>query len=192
MLNYKLFHLSNSIDTCAVWNLVSSSRLSVVAFCCGLDGYLTHFVFYECMRSWKCNKEHEAELKKRLNSLFDGKKLKKFSISLDDLADNSVVQLAQRMDLGELSALIFAKKYGIAFLTDDQKARKLASIVLSSSYVQTTPHLFGWLFYMNKLSDEDKAEIIKEHSNLGGSLSPLFEHAYLTALQLRLIAPEKE
>jgi len=54
--------------------------------------------------------------------------------------------------------------------------------------VQTTPHLFGWLFYSGRLGDSDKTAIIEEHKEFKRSLAPYFEEMYLKAAQYRLIA----
>jgi len=61
--------------------------------------------------------------------------------------------------------MVFAKKTNQAFMTDDQKARLLGNDYLGSSRVQTTPHLFGWLFYIGRLSDTDKDIITRTYKN---------------------------
>jgi hypothetical protein len=54
--------------------------------------------------------------------------------------------------------------------------------------VQTTPHLFGWLFFSGRLSDGEKSAIIEEHNSLGRPLEKYFEEMYNRALQYRLTA----
>lgn len=186
MLNYKDFHKSNAIDTCAVWNILSSKKLTHVSISCGLDGCLTKCVYYECTKKWNKSSEIENELKMRLESVIKDRAFKKFDISVDDLLDESICELSNRIGLGELSALAFARRYRIAFLTDDQKARQLAAQVINIDFVQTTPHLLGWLCYNNKLSDSDKADVVGEHVELGGILEKYFDSAYLQAMSLRL------
>lgn len=93
-----------------------------------------------------------------------------------------------RVGKGELSSIAFAKKAGLAFMTDDQKARKLGSGVIGGNRVQTTPHLFGWLFFNGRLSDSDKSNVIDEHERFGRPLRPYFETMYNEALRCRLMA----
>lgn len=73
-------------------------------------------------------------------------------------------------------------------MTDDQGARKLAEQSLDVGLVQTTPHLFGWLFFEAKLVDADKAIIVAQHVEVGRPLKPHFEEMYRTALSYRLMA----
>jgi hypothetical protein len=75
-----------------------------------------------------------------------------------------------------------------AFHTDDTSARKLASQVMGERRVQTTPHLFGWLYFRQLLSDGDKEIIIEEHASLKRPLQPYFEEMYCRALHYRLMA----
>ena len=62
-----------------------------------------------------------------------------------------------------------------AFLTDDQKARKLGEEFMGSPGPQTTPHLVGWLFFHGHLIDQDKADVIEEHESMKRPLSKYFE-----------------
>ena len=54
--------------------------------------------------------------------------------------------------------------------------------------VQTTPHLFGWLFFEGKLMDADKRTVIDQHKEVGRPLERYFEEMYGTALRYRLMA----
>ena len=105
---------------------------------------------------------------------------------ISDLQDVHIMEKRQRLSKGELVSIAFAKKTRQAFLTDDQKARKLGRDELPPKMVQTTPHLFGWLFFTGRLSDGDKEEIIRQHSEFGRPLAPYFEAMYQSALQYRL------
>ena len=49
-------------------------------------------------------------------------------------------------------------------MTDEKAARKFAEEKLQIK-VETTPKLYGWLHYKNKLSDSDHSSIIKEHES---------------------------
>ncbi len=76
----------------------------------------------------------------------DGK-VKKYNLELEDLQEVAILEKRKRLGKGELASIVFAKKTNQAFLTDDQGARKLASEVMNTRLVQTTPHLLGWLFF---------------------------------------------
>ena len=93
-----------------------------------------------------------------------------------------------RLGKGELAALAFAKKAGLAFLTDDQKARRLGATVVASNRIQTTPHLFGWLVFCGLISDGDKGRVIDEHKTMRRPLAPYLEEMYMEALRCRLAA----
>ena len=93
-----------------------------------------------------------------------------------------------RLGKGELSSIAFAKKAGLAFMTDDQKARKLGWLVIARNRIQTTPHLFGWLIFSGELTDSDKDPVIAEHEEYGGRLRPYLEATYREALRIRLMA----
>lgn len=69
-----------------------------------------------------------------------------------------------------------------------QKARKLDSAVIGNNYVQTTPHLFGWLLFRGHLSNADKNDVVQEHETHGGPLRRYFEEMYSEALRCRLMA----
>jgi len=113
-------------------------------------------------------------------------KFRDYHIDIEDLQLIEVLKNRRNLSKGELSSIVFAKKTRQAFLTDDQSARILAQKILDPKMVQTTPHLFGWLFYSDYLIDSDKALIIKEHSELGRPLAKYFEEMYLKAYELKL------
>jgi predicted nucleic acid-binding protein len=108
------------------------------------------------------------------------------SITIEDLQEVEILQKRRKLSKGELSSMVFAKKTGQAFLTDDQKARRLASTYMDLNKVQTTPQLFGWLFYISVLSDSDKTEIINEHKKMDRPLEKYFNDIYMWALECRL------
>ncbi len=183
------FHLFNVADTCSLWNILSSQRLYRAAgrarcsFCC------TVFVLYECLhKKRKRISPEDEELKSRLQSEYDSQKIIACSLDVADLQDVEILENRRRLSKGELSSIAFAKKTQQAFLTDDQKARRLAESVLASRMTQTTPHLFGWLFFTHTLADSDKDAIIREHERLKRPLGKYFEEMYLEALRCRLLA----
>ena len=116
----------------------------------------------------------------------DNNKFKDYHISIADLQDIDVLQKSKNLSKGELSSIVFAKKIGQGFLTDDQGARKLAERFMTKEKVQTTPQLFGWLYYEERLIDSDKVQIINEHNELNRPLENYFNQVYQQALQLRL------
>lgn len=76
----------------------------------------------------------------------------------------------------------------IAFMTDDQKARRFASERLSL-IVETTPKLYGWLHYKFYLSDSDHQAIIDEHEIYEkGPLTSYFKKAFDEALRCRVMS----
>jgi len=54
--------------------------------------------------------------------------------------------------------------------------------------IQTTPHLFGWLLFIQRLSDGDKLAVIFEHEEMSRPLREFFDTMYLEALRCRLMA----
>jgi hypothetical protein len=176
------FHLFNITDTCAVWNVLSSLRLFSVARDAGCDFCMTAFVHYECLiKKRGMPKETDRVLMGRLRRAQSEGAFQAHASTIDDL--QRVAQLEQRKKLGkgELSSIAFAMKIGQAVMTDDQRARKLA-IAVGHSPVQTTPHLFGWLFFTGRLSEGDKASIIQQHVDMGQTLRPHLEKAHEMAL----------
>jgi hypothetical protein len=109
-------------------------------------------------------------------------------LDVADLQNMALLEQRKKLGKGELSSIAFAMKTGLAFLTDDQKARKLAEGVLDKRLVQTTPHLFGWLFFRAYLLDTDKALIIKEHEAAAGTLTPYFDSMYNESLRCRALS----
>jgi len=183
------FHLLNVADTCSIWNVLSSVRLYAAAreakcsFCC------TEFVIYECLYKYRSNDvPEERELIERLRRETDQKRIVAYSLDIADLQAVEVLENRRRLSKGELSSIAFAQKTGQAFLTDDQKARKLAETVLPKRMTQTTTHLFGWLIFTTRLSDSDKGDVIDEHERLRRPLRRYLEEIYLEALRCRLLA----
>ena len=96
-----------------------------------------------------------------------------------------VLESRKKLGKGELSSLALAMRIGQAFITDDMKARRLATEA-GHDRTQTTAHLFGWLIFVSRLTDHDKVIVIREHEELGRPLRPHLEKAYEMALQCRL------
>lgn len=180
------FKKFNVADTCSIWNILSSQRLYVTAqlakcyFCC------TNFVYYECLhKPRKEYKPEDIELKNRLIQAIQDNKFKTYHLDIEDLQEIALLQKRKNLGKGELASIAFAKKTNQAFLTDDKKAINLAKEVMARQFVQTTPHLLGWLFFTNLLSDSDLNPIINEHKKLNRPLEEYFTEMYYRALDYR-------
>jgi predicted nucleic acid-binding protein len=178
----------NVIDTCSIWNLLSSDRLyrasidSSCSFCC------TAYVNYESLlKARKQSKASDEALKKRLVKEKKAGQFVSCDISIDDLQDVEILEKRQNLGKGELSSIAFAKKTKQAFLTDDQKARLLSESYIGLENTQTIPQLFGWLLYNNTITDSDKDTIIMQHEALDGTLKKYFDEIYKNALEKRLM-----
>ena len=194
-LNPANFYPYNVVDACSIWNLLSSKTLyhsaistsSKCFFCC------TKFVYYECLIRPRTNEsEPERKLRSRLvNEINKGEQFTDHYLEIEDLQEVEILENRKNLGKGELSSIIFAKKTRQAFMTDDKGARNLAESFMDNKMIQTTPHLFGWLFYNNILIDSDKQGIIEEHSEFRttqwGNLSKFFEIMYTRALEYRLM-----
>lgn len=180
------FNKLNVIDTCSIWNILSSrvlleaTKKSKCVFCC------TAYVQYECLdKPRKKISPKDQELKNLLQKEQSKDNFKVYHLELDDLLDVEVLQKRQSLGKGELSSIAFAKRTRQAFLTDDQGARKLADTSLESRNIQTTPHLFGWLIYEQHLNDSDKDQVITQHESFNRPLKKYFEEMYGRALEER-------
>ncbi|MEY4511274.1 MAG: hypothetical protein RLZZ450_3396 [Pseudomonadota bacterium] len=128
------------------------------------------------------------ELRSRLQIARRAQQFTAYPLEIEDLQDLSVLESRKRLSKGELSAMIFAKKTGQAFLTDDQKARVLAKTFMSSAAVQTTPHLLGWLIFSGQLVESDVAQIVNDHESLKRPLAKYFSAMLTEALRCRLMS----
>ncbi len=194
-LDPSCFRPLNVTDACGVWNILSSKILyntatSVPAKCVFS---CTGFVHYECLIKPRNNKtDEEMELRRRLTCEIKKGQFKSYHLEIEDLQEIEILEQRKKLGKGELSSIAFAKRTRQAFLTDDDKARKLAEKVMERKSVQTTPHLLGWLFYRNLLSDSEKEAIINEHNKFRikkwGNLEKHFEVMYERSLKYRLMS----
>lgn len=185
-INPSEFNLHNITDTCAVWNVLSSSMLFCRAKQAGVMFYCTSFVIYECLYKKRKNmKAHDTCLQQQLRSLIQKDEIREYFLDVDDLQEVDSLYNRKRLGKGELSSIAFARKSRIAFLSDDQKARKLALETLPSGHTQTTPHLLSWLIFCGKISDSEKNIVISEHRSNGGDISKHFEEGYLEGCRCR-------
>ncbi|WP_162604994.1 hypothetical protein [Geomonas terrae] len=147
---------------------------------------MSGFVEYECLYKPRKGTERN-ELRARLAR---EKKLNKFAtvnMAIEDLQEVSRLEERRRLGRGELSAIAIAKKLNLGLTTDDRKAFRLAQEELPDPIrVQTIPQLLGWLLFIGVLTDGDVPNIIKEHTDLGGSHQSHFEEIYLEAMRCKL------
>jgi hypothetical protein len=62
--------------------------------------------------------------------------------------------------------------------------------VLGASLVQSTPHLFAWLYFNSHMSDSDKEQIVADLKSLGRSLQPHLHEYHTEAQRCRAIASQ--
>lgn len=181
------------VDTCAVWNVLSSALLHRQCRSQNFHFALTSFGLYECLHKPR-KKENRADeqLCQRLRAARDRGEFPEHSLSVEDLQEVALLENRRRLGMGELAGIAFAKRVGLGFQTDDMRARKLAASVLDEGSIQTTPHVLGWLFFMGHLVDGDLPTIIAEHESLNRPLKPYFEQMYQEAMRCRLMARAAE
>ena len=181
------FFPRNVVDTCGVWNVLSSRRLFAGAGTAGCIFCCTGFVNYECLTKPRQNpSEGEKELQQRLIAAQRNGQFTVSHLEIDDLLEVDVLEQRKRLGHGELSSIVFARRTNQAFLTDDQKARSLAQETLPTGRVQTTPHLFGWLLFTTQLTDGDRDHVVEEHKSFDRPLERYLDEMYTVALEYRL------
>ena len=188
-LNPSRFNKINVTDTCSVWNILSSRILYTAALNENCNFCITRFVHYECLIKRRTEiTTADTELQLRLKKEIRNKKIISYNLDIEDLQEIGILEKRKNLGKGELSTIAFAQKIRQSIITDDQKARILAEEVLPNGYVQTTPLLLGWLFFIGKLSDHQKDEILEEHIKLHRPLAKYFNIMYEKALEHRLIS----
>ena len=114
-LDYSQFERRNILDTCSVWNLISSKTLFVAAFQAGCGFGIASIVRYECLlKPRKSVSPHETELKKRLSTAIKDEKFTFHSITLEDLDEIARLQNIKRLGKGELASIALARRYHMA------------------------------------------------------------------------------
>ena len=184
------FVFFNVIDSCSVWNVLSSPIIYQASIQAGCYYALTNYVGYECLYKKRKEKSDETIIAK-LEKEIAAKRFMNCTITIDDIQEIEILENRKNLGKGELSSIVFAKKTKQAFLTDDKKARTLAKEVLGSEFVQTTPHLVGFCFYKRYLLDSDFKVLIAEHrsslTSSWGDLSRFFKEAYEESLRIGLM-----
>lgn len=184
------FFKLNVIDTCSIWNILSSRLLYSTSLSVKCSFSCTYFVYYECLYKPRQNsKPKEIELQNRFRKEHQNGQFKEYHLELEDLQDIELLRQRKKISMGELSSIAFAQKTRQAFMTDDQPARRLAEkIIEDKKKIQTVPHLLGWLYFENYLSDGDIETVIQEHKEVERPLEPFFREMYRRALQYRSIS----
>lgn len=192
-LDVSRFHKLVVADTCSVWNVLSSRVLHAAGLAAGCSLSLTEFGVYECIHKHRSRPtEPDRELQRRLIRAREEGQFKSYRLDLEDLQDVAALERLRlrkgdRLSKGELAAIAFARKTQQAFLTDDQGARVLATTAMERTFVQTTPHMLGWLVFTGRLGDSDVGSIVAEHEALGRPLKRYFMEMYHEAMRCRLL-----
>lgn len=109
------FSLINVIDTCAIWNVLSSRRMTSAAKEAKCHFPVTMFVYYEALHKPRSEPTKEdIELQGRLRQ---ERKIGFFgdcSLDIADLQEVGVLESRMRLGKGELSSITFAKKARLA------------------------------------------------------------------------------
>jgi hypothetical protein len=111
-----------------------------------------------------------------------------YPIDIEDLQEFEILRNRKRVSAGELSVIIFARKTRQAVLTDDIGAQKLARQELGTHLVQSTPHLFAWLYFNFHMNDSDKDQIVADLKSFGRNLQPHLDEYHTEAQRCRALA----
>jgi len=182
------FVKSNVADTCSLWNLLASRLLYTTARSAGVTVCCTDYVVYECLHKPSQIRPERTELQKRLRSKLTDGSITSHPIEIEDLQDVHVLRNRKKLSIGELSVIVFADKTSQALLTDDIGAQKLARVVLPAATVQSTPHLFAWLYFKSLLSDGDKDQIAADLLSVNRSLRPHLDNSHAEAQRCKAVA----
>lgn len=183
------FAVASVVDTCAVWNMLSSQRLNQAAIQAKLHFCITPVVLYECLQRPRPNITPEQKLlMKRLDAERAAGRFPVQECSLEDLLTISA-KAPGRLGSGELSCIATAYRIrSIAIMTDEKLARKYAQGTLGL-LVETTPRLYGYLHYHMHLGGGDHDEVIKEHERFERRpLTSFFNQTFNDAMRCRLMA----
>lgn len=183
------FAVVSVVDTCAVWNMLSSLRLNEAAIQARLHFCITPVVLYECLHKVRPNITSEQKI--LMDRLEQNRAKGRFPIqecSLEDLLAISE-RAPGRLGSGELSCIATAYRIrSIAVMTDEKLARRYAQETLGLQ-VETTPRLYGYLHFHLHLGGADHDEVIKEHERFERRpLTSFFNHTFTEAMRCRLMA----
>ncbi|MDR1164296.1 MAG: hypothetical protein LBO66_00210 [Deltaproteobacteria bacterium] len=191
--NPSVFLKFNVIDTCAVWNVLSSQSLYARAKNDGIEFYCAGLVLNECLhkpRKQICREEMELQV--RLRSAINNGDFRETPLAVEDLQAVQILETRQRLGKGELTSIARAINTRQAFMTDDQEARKFATATFARVSVQTTPHLFSWLVFTSSISAQEASEIIEDNIQMKRPLKPHLEKAFEIARRARSLCQPPE
>ncbi|MBC9207118.1 hypothetical protein IBL26_09760 [Roseomonas aerophila] len=192
-VDVRTFAPVSAIDTCSVWNLLSSPRLLATALRRGRWFVVAPYVRYEALdkarsRATSAELAMQEEFRIRLEAGNQG--FSREETLLADLQAVASLPDCRRLGRGEIAALALARRLRSAVLTEDRGARKVAPLV-GVEPAQTTPQLLGWLLYEGHLSDGDVPDIISEHETRieasRGRITKYFRRIYEEACRCRLL-----
>lgn len=190
-VDVRQFAQTNAIDTCAIWNVLSSGRLTSAALGKQRWFVVADYVRYEALERPRTDPDDsELKLQRRFRDrLQRNQGFSTQTVSLADLQAVANMPAIGRLGGGEIAALALARKLRIGFMTDDQKARAKAPEI-DAGQAHTTPHLLGWLIFDGALGNSDVELVIAEHEacvpKKNGQLSKFFRGAYEEACRCRL------
>lgn len=182
------FAVASVVDTCAVWNMLSSLRLNQATIQAKLNFCITPVVLYECLHKPRpCITPEQQVLIDRLKSNLEKGRFPVQECSLDDLLTISE-KAPGKLGSGELSCIATAYRIrSIAVMTDEKLARKYAQENLGL-LVETTPRLYGYLHFHMHLGGSDHDEVIKEHEHFERRpLTQFFNETFNEAIRCRLM-----
>lgn len=176
------------IDTCAIWNVLSSRKLHAACAALGFHFAVAAYCIWECLeKPRKRHKPGDVELRARLEDARAKGQFQDHSLSVEDLQEMDVLRQMKSLGRGELATIALAKRFNIGAQTDDDGGEKLAVRVLSLARVQTTPHIVAWLFFGGHLADHELQTILDEHASVDGDIGDRFRAAYEQGLRSRLL-----
>jgi len=186
---FATFPQHNMIDTCSIWNMISSSILYTKSKAAGIIYYATEFVIYECIhKPRKTATDTDIELMRRFSSMLKMNDFYRMKISIQDIQDFEKTYNTKGIGKGEMSCIILAQKYKQSIITDDQDARKIAENIIPREFVQTIPRLVGHLVFCGHIIDSDISDILDAHSAFNRNLEPHLTRCFHLALEQRLRA----
>jgi hypothetical protein len=188
----------SAIDTCSVWNLLSSRVLLGAALRRGRGFAVAAYVRYEALEKPRKRAATSAELALQnefRQRLAEGRSFSEAPMSVRDLQAVAALPEVRKLGSGEVATLALARNLRTAILTEDQAARKAAPRV-GVGPAQTTPQLLGWLLYEGELTDGDVATIISEHEasieENRGRLTVYFHAVHAEACRCRLLLAQPQ
>ena len=182
------FASASVVDTCAVWNILSSKRLYQAAIHAQRHFCVTPMVLYECLQKPRSNTtEEQTELMGRLRVAQTEGYFPAHECTLDDLLAISA-KAPGKLGSGELSCIATAYRIqSIAFMTDESLARTSAGKIFGLR-VETTPRLYGFLHYHLHLDTSDHENVIAEHEKYERRpLTKFLRKTYEIAMRSRLM-----